>query len=111
MQCTSCFTLYILDMFTEVQMLVECYTKACFGGHLVQLMGQVSGVPQGTVLGPLMFLTYINDIHQELSSNIRLFADDALLYRPILSEQDTLILQNDINTYQCGPNNGKCLSM
>ncbi len=57
-----------------------------------------SGVPQGTVLGPLMFLTYINDIHEELSSNIRLFADDALLYRPILSRQDTQTLQDDINT-------------
>ena len=39
------------------------------------------GVPQGTVLGPLMFLVYINDIIcGGISSNIRLFADDCILY-------------------------------
>ena len=38
-----------------------------------------SGVPQGTVLGPLMFLLYINDITTNISSNIRLFADDCVL--------------------------------
>ena len=42
-----------------------------------------SGVPQGTVIGPLMFLLYINDIGDKISNNtkIRLFADDSLLYR------------------------------
>jgi len=47
-----------------------------------------SGVPQGTVLGPLMFLLYINDIADVLSSSLRLFADDCLLYRTINSEED-----------------------
>ena len=39
-----------------------------------------SGVPQGTVLGPLMFLLFINDTQHDLECTLRLFADDALLY-------------------------------
>ena len=62
----------------------------------------LSGVPQGTVLGPLFFLVYINDISRGLSkgTTIRLFADDSLLYRPIKSLKDCEILQHDLNTLQ-----------
>ena len=49
-----------------------------------------SGVPQGTVLGPLLLLIYINDIESQITSSIRLFADDSALYRPIYSESDSL---------------------
>ena len=57
----------------------------------------ISGVPQGTVLGPLLFLLFINDIDCGIKSNIRLFADDCILYRMISSEEDSKILQRDIN--------------
>ena len=60
----------------------------------------LSGVPQGTVLGPLMFLTYINDITLNLTSQIKLFADDALLFRPIKSEKDCKSLQKDLNALE-----------
>ena len=60
----------------------------------------LSGVPQGTVLVPLMFLTYINDITSDLTSQMKLFADDAVLFRPIKSEKDCKSLQKDLNTLE-----------
>jgi hypothetical protein len=61
--------------------------------------GQVtSGVPQGSMLRPVLFLLYINDINQHLQSNIRLFADDSIIYKEISTPSDHQILQNDLNT-------------
>ena len=57
----------------------------------------LSGVPQGTVLGPLMFLSYINDITKGINSPLRLFADDCLLYRVINGVEDTNKLEEDFN--------------
>ena len=57
-----------------------------------------SGVPQGTVLGPLMFIIYINDIADGTDSSIRLFADDALLYRVVTNTRDCSKLQYDLHT-------------
>ena len=61
----------------------------------------LSGVPQGSVLGPLLFLAYINDSTLEPldhDTHITLYADDILLYRTITASSDYIILQNDINT-------------
>ena len=59
-----------------------------------------SGVPQGTVLRPLLFLVYINDLPSRVSSSVRLFADDCLLYRVIRDQQDAASLQTDLNHLQ-----------
>ena len=63
--------------------------------HVSSKLPVKSGVPQGTVLGPLMFLLYINE---NISSTVWLFADDCVMYRMIDSLEDSLCLQRDLST-------------
>ena len=57
-----------------------------------------SGVPQGTVLGPLLVILYLSDLPEVISSQVRLLADDCILYREINTFNDCQDIQKDIST-------------
>ena len=59
-----------------------------------------SGVPQGTVLGPILLLVFINDLPDCVQLPVRLFADDCVLYRTIDSPRDATQMQDDLNNLQ-----------
>jgi hypothetical protein len=88
-------------------------------GFTSSWVGIPSGVPQGSLLGPLLFVIFINDIHGILKhSHFLLYADDTKIYRAIKNINDCLLLQDDLNrfTQYCVENRldlnvSKCHSM
>ena len=65
--------------------------------HYSEEVTVTSGVTQGSVLGPLLFLAYVSDIWRNIESKIRLFADDCIIYRKILNIKDVKKLQADLD--------------
>ena len=67
-------------------------------GEYSEWVDVISRVPQGSVLGHILFLIYANDIPETVNCSIKMFADDTKLFRTVKTIDDCNILQNDLNT-------------
>ena len=89
---------------------VECWIESFLGQRKQQVVLDgvrsdtaevLSGMPRGTVLGPLLFLCFINDLPESIkSSQAKLFADDSLLFKVIRNDTDRALLQNDLTALE-----------
>ncbi len=105
----------LLAWFTDY--LHDRFQRVVLEGETSDWLPVLSGVPQGSILGPFLFLLYINDMAQGISSSstMALFADDAKVFRCIHSLDDCTALQDDLNslmewsdTWQLSFNKSKC---
>jgi len=101
------------------EFLLGCSQRVRVDGQVSEEVRVTSGVPPGNVLGPLLFLAYVNDIWRNTESNKRLFADDCIIYRKTTDSSDTDNLQTDLsrlwewaveNETKINPGKGKSVS-
>jgi len=76
-----------------MMMMRVCLRKSASGWILI-----LSGVSQGSVIGPLLFLIYVNDIPDWIKGNIQMFADDTKIWTVLRSYNDTITLQSHLNS-------------
>ena len=79
------------------QWLTDRRQRVVVDGEVSNWKSVLSGVPQGSVLGPLLFLIYINDLDDNTTSNVLKFADDTKVFRKVNTDGDKQHLQNDLN--------------
>ena len=66
-------------------------------GEISNWKSVLSGVPQGSVLGPILFLIYINDLEDDISSKVLKFTDDTKVFRKVTNDTDKQSLQDDLD--------------
>ncbi|CAB3996921.1 RNA-directed DNA polymerase from mobile element jockey [Paramuricea clavata] len=107
----------LLQWFTSY--LHDCQQRVTTLGATSSKKTVCSGVPQGSILGPILFLLYVNDLPDAVTnSTVACFADDTKIFRRIDSITDAMLLQDDINNLQSWSmssglvfNKGKCKSI
>ena len=80
-------------------------------GEVSSWKSVVSGVPQGSVLGPILFFIYINDLEEGVTGKILKFADDTKLFRKVKEIGDKQNVQDDIDKLVKWSENGSCYSI
>ena len=97
------------------QWLTDRRQRVVVDGKVSNWKSVLSGVPQGSVLGPILFLIYIKDLDDSITSNVLKFADDTKLFRKVNTDGDKQHLQNDLDRlvkwtekWQMLLNFGKC---
>ena len=79
------------------QWLTNRIQRVVVDGEVSNWKSGLRGVPQGLVLGPILFLIYINDLDDSITSNVLTFADDTKLFRKVNTDGDKQHLQNDLD--------------
>lgn len=92
--------------------------KVVLNGQCSQTIPVSSGVPQGSVLGPALFLVFINDLPEWVDCEVSLYADDTMMFQPVHNQEDTERFQNNIdrlhqwsNQWNMAFNASKCAVM
>ena len=71
--------------------------QVCIGEGFSEWVGVSSGVPQGSVLGPLLFLLYVNELPEIVKCKIQMFADDTKVYKEVSGSNEQMELQEDLD--------------
>jgi len=84
--------------------------RVVINGICSRFTAVISGVPQGSIFGPLLFIIFINDLDDGVVNKILNFADDTKIVSKVASEDQIKILQSDLHKMFSRPRIGKCCS-